>query len=124
VARAAARETGATILLKGSDTVIAAPDGAAAINTGAPADLATAGAGDVLAGLAVGMLANRLPPLPAALIACWIHGRAAASFGAGVLAGDLPDMVPKVLTELRLLDPRERFPRPSCDIPPHNAALR
>jgi NAD(P)H-hydrate epimerase len=97
----AARTTGATIVLKGSDTIIAGPDGVAAVNTGAPPDLATAGSGDVLAGLAVGLLANRLPPMQAALIACWVHGRAASLFGSGLVAGDLPDLVPKVLAELR-----------------------
>jgi NAD(P)H-hydrate epimerase len=97
----AARETGATMLLKGSDTVVAGPDGRAVINTEAPPDLATAGSGDVLAGLIVGLLANRLPPLLAGIIGCWIHGRAAASFGPGLLAGDIPDLVPRVLAELR-----------------------
>jgi len=98
----AARETGATVVLKGSDTIIAGPDGKAVINTGAPPDLATAGSGDVLAGLIVGLLANRLPPLLAAAIGCWIHGNAASLFGPGLLAGDLPDMVPKVLAALKV----------------------
>jgi NAD(P)H-hydrate epimerase len=97
----AARETGATLVLKGSDTIIAGPDGKAVINTGAPPDLATAGSGDVLAGLILGLLANRLPPLLAATIGCWIHGNAASLFGPGLLAGDLPDMVPKVLAALK-----------------------
>lgn len=99
-ARRAASETGATVVLKGSDTVIAAPDGSAVINTGAPPELATAGSGDVLAGLALGLMANRLPPVLAGLIACWVHGQAAALFGPGLLAGDLPDLVPKVLAGL------------------------
>ena len=97
----AARQTGAGIVLKGSDTIIAGPDGRAAINTGAPPDLATGGSGDVLAGLAVGLMANRLPPVLAGLIACWVHGRAAKLFGPGLIAGDLPDLVPRVLAELR-----------------------
>jgi len=96
-----AHETGATMVLKGSDTIIAAPDGRAVINTGAPPDLATAGSGDVLGGLIVGLLANRLQPLLAATIGCWIHGNAASLFGPGLLAGDLPDMVPKVLAALK-----------------------
>ncbi len=100
-ARRAACETGATILLKGSDTIVAAPDGSAIVNTGAPADLATAGSGDVLAGLAVGLVANRLPRLLAGAIACWVHARAASLFGPGLVAGDLPDLVPKVLTALK-----------------------
>jgi len=97
----AARLSGAAVLLKGSDTIVAGPDGRAAINTGAPPDLATGGSGDVLAGLAVGLIANRLPPVLAGLIACWVHGRAAALFGPGLIAGDIPDLVPKVLSELR-----------------------
>jgi NAD(P)H-hydrate epimerase len=100
-ARRAARETGAAIVLKGSDTVIAGPDGVAAINTGAPPELATAGSGDVLAGLALGLVANRLAPMLAGLIACWVHGRAASLFGPGLVAGDLPDLVPEALRELR-----------------------
>jgi len=97
----AARETGATMLLKGPDTVIAGADGKAVINTGAPPELATAGSGDVLAGLIVGLLANHLPPFLAGIIGCWIHGAAASHFGPGLLAGDIPDIVPRVLRELR-----------------------
>jgi NAD(P)H-hydrate epimerase len=100
VALKAAKETGATMVLKGADTIIAA-GGKAVINTGAPPDLATAGSGDVLGGLIVGLLANRLQPLLAATIGCWIHGNAASLFGPGLLAGDLPDMVPKVLAALK-----------------------
>jgi len=96
-----ARETGATVLLKGPDTIVAAPGGKAVINSGAPPELATAGSGDVLAGLIVGLLANHLPPFLAGIIGCWIHGRAASHFGPGLLAGDIPDLVPKVLRELR-----------------------
>jgi len=100
-ARSAAVRTGAALLLKGSDTIVASPDGRAVINTGASPYLATGGSGDVLAGLAAGLVANRLPPFLAGLIACWIHGRAATLFGPGLLAGDLPDLVPRVLAELR-----------------------
>jgi NAD(P)H-hydrate epimerase len=96
----AAHETGATILLKGSDTIVAGPDGKAVINSGAPPDLATGGSGDVLAGLAAGLAANRLPPMLSAIIACWVHGRAAALFGPGLIAGDIADQVPAVLREL------------------------
>jgi NAD(P)H-hydrate epimerase len=99
----AAAETGATILLKGSDTVVATPDGKIVINSGAPPELATAGSGDVLAGLAVGLLANHLSPTAAALIACWLHGQAASLFGPGLIAGDLPDTIPRALALLRSL---------------------
>jgi NAD(P)H-hydrate epimerase len=103
-ARSAARACGAAVVLKGSDTIIAGADGSAAINVGAPPDLATGGSGDVLAGLCVGLVANHLPPILAGLIACWIHGRAAKLFGPGLIAGDLPDLVPVVLRELRDMD--------------------
>jgi ADP-dependent NAD(P)H-hydrate dehydratase / NAD(P)H-hydrate epimerase len=102
-ARAAARLTGAAVLLKGADTVIAHPDGQAAINSNAPADLATAGSGDVLAGLAVGLIAQGLDGFTAGCIAAWLHGELGNSLGPGLIADDLPDALPAVLRRLKAL---------------------
>jgi hydroxyethylthiazole kinase-like uncharacterized protein yjeF len=98
--RQAALLTGAIVVFKGADTVIAAPDGMAAINTNAPPGLATAGTGDVLAGMIGGLLAQRLAPFQAAAAAVFIHGEAALAAGMGLIADDLPAQIPQVLQRL------------------------
>ena len=99
-ARAAASRCASVLVLKGPDTVVASPDGRAVINIHASPYLATAGSGDVLAGLVAGFLAQSMPPFEAACAAVWIHGDCARRFGPGLIAEDLPALIPSAMRDL------------------------
>ncbi|MDT7850138.1 NAD(P)H-hydrate dehydratase [Methylophilus sp. VKM B-3414] len=96
----AAQVCGAIVLLKGAHTIIATPEGRVLINEQAPPTLATAGAGDVLAGMIASLLAQGMPAFEACAAATWIHAQAARLFGVGLIAEDLPGMIPAVLQAL------------------------
>jgi hydroxyethylthiazole kinase-like uncharacterized protein yjeF len=99
-ARAAAAKAGCVVLLKGPDTVVAAPDGRAFVNTSGTPFLATAGSGDALAGMAGGLIGQGMPSFEAAAAAAWLHGRAGEALGAGLVAEDIPEIFPLLLNSL------------------------
>ena len=102
-ARLAAKVSGSVVLLKGGDCVVAAPDGRAALLANGTPDLATAGSGDVLAGLLLGLLAQACEPYVAACMASWMHGEIGRRIGSGLVSEDLHHEIPEILGELRLL---------------------
>jgi hydroxyethylthiazole kinase-like uncharacterized protein yjeF len=96
----AAERAGCIVLLKGAETIIAAPDGHVAINRNAPPWLATGGSGDVLAGMIVGLIAQKMSPFLSACAAAWMHGKIASDHGPGLIAEDIVAGIPKALLSL------------------------
>lgn len=109
-ARLASEHAGCVVLLKGPDTVIAAPDGRAIVNSTGSPFLATAGSGDVLAGMIAGLIAQGMASFEAAVAAAWLHGRAGEMLGAGLVSEDLPQALPQLLDELAPPALKARWP--------------
>lgn len=99
-AAAAARQTSSFVVLKGAETIIVAPDGNMVVNRRSSPYLATAGTGDVLAGMICGLVAQKMPPFEACCAAVWMHSEAALRFGPGLVASDIPDFTPAILGHL------------------------
>ena len=104
-AKKAAARAGCIVVLKGMDTIVAAPDGRAYINNKASPWLSTAGSGDVLAGAVAGCLAQKIPPFEAAASAVWLHGMASLKLGPALVASELPRAISSVLTEIYKVNP-------------------